>query len=171
MSYVPSPTVAGLSGFGATTSSDSLATALSLFQVNVAKMVGDVVQSVSAISILSKKAAIEWGTNMNNFAAHVAQTLLKKTADGRPYWVRFPDQAKKLLSDAESFVTTESKEYKAAAAHLLSIKGNLKQASAAVTKEVAAVVREVVEGATEGNPWLVGAVVLFAAAWLYGQVK
>jgi hypothetical protein len=166
----PSPTYAGLGGLGAATD-NPLATSLSLFQVNVAKMVGDVVRSVSGISFASKSAAIEWGTNMNHYAASVVQSLTKKTGDGRAFWVRYPDKAKKLLLDAQKFVETEAKQYKAAAKHLLSIKANLKQASTAVTKEVADVAHEVVKGAVKGSPWVVGGVALLAAIWIYGQVK
>jgi hypothetical protein len=171
----PSPTYAGLSGLGAATPVDPLATALSMFQVSVAKMVGDVVESVSGISLMSKGAAIEWGTNMNNFAASVVQSLTKKTGDGRAFWVRYPDKAKKLLSDAESFVNNEAKQYKAAAVHLLSIKSNLRQASSVVAKEASSIAKTVAEGAAEGvregGPWLLVGGAALLAVWIYGQVK
>lgn len=91
---------------------------LSEFQIGVAKATGEV---LSKLSFLDKKlsGAEEWATNMNNFAASVVASLMRKTASGAPFYAVFPLKAAKLLGESATWAEEESKQYDEARAQLL----------------------------------------------------
>lgn len=150
MAYVGALGATGASASASFTRDIPFEMALTNFQIGVAKAVGDVLKRVGDISFMSKGAAKEWGTNMNNYAASVVQSILKKNAAGVPMYASNPTKAAKLLGEAAAWAEAEAAEYTAGAQELLTVSANAKQAARTLAKAAGNAVAHAGAAAAEG---------------------
>lgn len=119
-------------GLGSVSDANDAKTAFELllteFQLMAARATGNTLEK---LSWLDKKmsGAVEWATNINNFAANVVVTLKRPTAGGQPFYVAFPEKAAKLLGQAAAFVEEESKAFEQARDELLNVARITEQAA------------------------------------------